>query len=298
MKNLLKGVLAVAAVGAGVLVALHKHSHQPIDSSALLQALTAAHQPASALASVKQAGLAGDACNYTEVATRALLDADLHALALSALDRAPKGCPRAALLVGEHAEAFAREGKPEQAEPLALDALKDQPRNPYAELALSRLAYDKNQMTSCSDYAKKALGFGRGAEAERLMGRSALARGSLDEAEAHFEAVSKSNPDDAEAAFSAAVCNDKLGHYFKAREGFLQTLHIDPKHRMARIYLVMLTHNAGANEEAKHHLAKLAEIEPANSPELAQLTKVLDGGADGGAPDAGSLKSSVIEGQR
>jgi tetratricopeptide (TPR) repeat protein len=274
---------------------------RPIDSTALVQALAGASQPDAVASIVKQAAAAGDACHYAEVAVRAALDADLHELTQSLVAAAPATCQKGAALLGAQAEALARGGFSERAEGEALDTLKLSPSNAFAELALSRVAYDKDRMGECADYAEKALKFGRGAEAERLLGRSMLARGKFAEAEAHFKKVLDANPNDAEAAFSAAVCNDKLGHYYQAREGFLQTLHINPKHQQARIYLVVLTHNAGANAEARHHLAKLAEIVPQDSPKLQELQALLDSTtADGGAPDAGAPKAvpGMVQGKR
>jgi tetratricopeptide (TPR) repeat protein len=300
-----RGALAIGALAAGALLVARyqrsKATKKVIDSSALVQALATARQPARALANVTRAAAQGDACQYAEVACRAALDADLHQLAEQILNAAPPGCARAAILDGQRAEALARAAHGDRAEPLALATLKLNPENAYAELALARISYDKNQMVSCSDYADKALKDGRGGEAERLLGRSALARGQFKEAEAHFQKLLSASPNDAEAAFSAAVCNDKLGRYMQAREGFLQTLHIDPKHQMARTYLVVLTHNAGFNDEARHHLAKLGEIIPKDSPPYRQLEQLLDGNsADGGAPDAGAPKAvpGMVQGKR
>jgi tetratricopeptide (TPR) repeat protein len=300
-----RGALAIGALAAGTLLVARyqrsKASKKVIDSSALTQALEATRQPAGALATVKQAAALGDPCQYAEVAGRAALDADLHQLAEQILNAAPPNCARAAILDGERAEALARAAHGDRAEPLALATLKLNPEDAYAELALARISYDKNQMVSCSDYADQALKLGRGGEAERLLGRSALARGQFKEAEAHFQRLLLANPNDAEAAFSAAVCNDKLGHYMLAREGFLQTLHINPKHQMARTYLVVLTHNAGFNDEARHHLAKLGELVGTESPAYLQLAKMLDANtADGGAPDAGAPKPApgTVQGKR
>jgi tetratricopeptide (TPR) repeat protein len=274
---------------------------KPIDSTALIKALTDARQPAAVAASVKRAADLGDACQYAEIAAHAALDADLHGLVPKLLDAAPADCKRASTLAGERAEALARAAETAKADSAAQDVLKANPANPYAELALARVAYDKAQMVNTGDLAAKALKDGRGTEAERLLGRSALARGIFKEAEAHFQDLLRANPDDAEAAFSAGICDDKLGRYMQAREAFLQTLHIDPKHQMARSYLVVLTHNAGFNDEARHHLAKLGEIIPKDSPTYLQLEQLLDGNAaDGGAPDAGAPRPlpGMVQGKR
>ncbi|MEO8900640.1 MAG: tetratricopeptide repeat protein [Polyangiaceae bacterium] len=272
-----------------------KAAKKPIASDGVLQALATANQPATAVASVKQAAQTGDGCRYAEVAARAALDADLHPLAQRILDAAPNRCARARILLGEKAETLARAGKTDQADTAASALLKTDPANPYAELALSRVAYDRNQMTVCAQHADAALKFGRGAEAERLLGRSTLARGQFKEADAHFKRVLQANPNDAEAAFTAAICQDKLGHYYEAREGFLQTLRIDPKHQQARFYLGVMAHKAGFNEEARHDLSKLAELAAKDDPELLELQQLLDAGTpDAGAPAPPSPPSAAV----
>jgi len=289
--KLVKAALAAGIVGAVLVFVMRAQQlssppPKPIATAPLLQALAAAKQPAAAAESVKQAAAQGEICHYAEVATRAALDADLHGLVPGILDTAPRDCPRWAIMMGERAEALARAGSTDEGERTAQSALKPKPANSYAELALARVAFDKNQMTACAEHAEKALKYGRGAEAERLLGRSTLARGLFKEAEAHYQNVLRANPSDVEAAFSAGVCNDKLGRYHQAREAFLQTLNIDPKHEEARKYLVVLTYKAGAKDEARHHLQKLAEILPKDSPTLLELEHLLSGsnaGADAGA---------------
>ena len=286
MKNGLKAGAAIGALAVGLLGArLLGTPKKNIDSSSLERALSEAKQPASVVAMVKATAARGDGCEYAEVAAHAALDADLHSLVPALLDAAPPKCPRAVVLQGQRAEALARAGLAAPAESLANEALKTNPGSSYALLALARTAYDKNLMTECSTFAGQALANGRGKEAERLLGRASLAQGRTKEAEAHFQAVLKADPNDVEAAFSAGVCNDKLGRYHQAREAFLQVLQIDPKHVEARKYLVLLAHRAGANDEARHHLAKLAELEPKDSPLIAQLQATLIGdSSDAGPP--------------
>ena len=301
MQKLAKLVVVCAALSAGALsLGCRRAKPPPIDGSSLLSALVNARQAPSDVTAVKQAAAAGNACEYAEIAARAALNADLHGLVPKLLDAAPKNCQRASMLLGERAEGLARAAETDTAQAAAQDVLKKDPTNPYAELALARVAYAQNMTTKCGELAAKALKDGRGVEAERWLGRSALGQSHYKEAEAHFQTLLQGNPNDAEAAFTAGVCNDKLGHYMQAREAFLQTLHIDPKHEMARVYLVMLTHNAGFNDEARHHLAKLGEVIPKDSPTYLQLEQLLDGkSADGGAPDAGTAKHTPgsVQGQ-
>lgn len=286
--KLSRGLLAASLallliVGAGC--QKPKPQRTEIDASALVQSLSAAKQPDVAIANVKRSAAAGDRCTYAEAAARACLDADLHALVQPLLNAAPKTCKNGSVLKGEGAEALARAGDRDLAKQVANGVAATDPKNAYAELALARLAYDDNQMKLCNEHATKALDLGRGAEADRLIGRAQLALGDFKTAEAHYQAVLKANPNDTEAAFSAAVCNDRLGHYMAAREGFLQTLRIDPKHIEARKYLVLLTFRKGAKAEARHHLDKLAEVLPKDSPVLAELEAMLaTGDADAGTP--------------
>jgi len=83
-------------------------------------------------------------------------------------------------------------------------------------------------------------------------------------------------PRDLEAAFTAAVCSDRLGQYHDAREGFLRVLQIDPGHVPARIHLIALTANAGAFDEARHHLAKLEALLPADHPTVVAARKLIE----------------------
>jgi tetratricopeptide (TPR) repeat protein len=286
--NLIASTKGAAALCLGLLLACCQKPKRPlaaIDSGPLVQTLVGARQPEATIARVKQAALAGEACRYAEAAARAALDADLHALVQPLINAAPKSCPQKSTLLGEGAEALARAGEKDAAKEAAKQAMAPDPKNQYAELALARVSYDENQMNACSEHATKALVLGRGAEADRLLGRAFLALGKLQDAEAHYQNVLKANPNDAEAAFSAAVCNDKLGHYSAAREGFLQTLRIDPKHVEARKYLVLLTYHAGAKAEAQHHLEKLAELLPKDSAIIAELQALISTDpADAGAP--------------
>jgi tetratricopeptide (TPR) repeat protein len=276
----LNGKWVEVLFGASALMSLAACQKVPpapkaIDSTALVQALTGANQPETAIANVRRAAAAGDGCRYAETAARAALDADLPALVRPLLEAAPKDCAQKTTYLGESAEALARAGEKDDARQAAKQALSSDSKNAYAELALARVAYDENQMKACSEHASHALALGRGAEADRLLGRALIALGKLQEAEAHYQSLLKTNPNDAEAAFSGAVCNDQLGHYSAAREGFLQTLRIEPKHVEARKYLVLLTYRAGAKAEARHHLEKLAEIVPKGSPLLSDLESAI-----------------------
>ncbi len=202
-------------------------------------------------------------------------------------NRAPKSCPNAPQLAGEHAEVLARTSA-STARDNAREVLKTDAKNPYAELALAYVSLNQdNLMGETIAHAQKALDFGRGAEAERLLGRGTMARSMFQEAAGHFTRLLATNPNDTEASFSLAYCAQKLGNYRAAREALLQTLRADPKHKRARIALIHLAHSIGANAEAQHHLAKLAEIVRKDDPDLVELTQLLNGTASDAGPDAG-----------
>jgi tetratricopeptide (TPR) repeat protein len=268
------------------------------DTALVAAALATLNQPDGARA-VQQRCATLDACACLELAVRAQLDLDLHAAAIDTLTGArPRICsaPKsAANLTGERAEAAARAGASEAARKLVATAQAANPESPYAELALARLAYDHNEMLETAKHADLALKYGRGAEAERLLGRASLALGKFEDARTHFENQLLGEPRDVEASFSSAVCSDKLGHYHDARESLLRTLRLDPKHVLARYYLVVLTHSVGADAEARHNLQKLSELVPKDDARVVELGKLLNAAAgDAGAPiDGGSASLGV-----
>jgi Flp pilus assembly protein TadD len=67
----------------------------------------------------------------------------------------------------------------------------------------------------------------------------------------------------------------RQGRFHDAREGYLNALALDPTLADARYNLAILTHSAGANEEASHDLAELEKIAPGD-PRIAQLKALLN----------------------
>src|SRR5690606_2574666 len=123
-----------------------------------------------------------------------------------------------------------------------------------------KISLDKSEITATEEHAQKAIDQGRGGPAHKLMGFAKFTRTELAEALRHFESALAANPYDVEAALNAAVCQDRLGKYRGAREGYLRVLRIDPKHAQSRYFLAILTGKAGATQEARHHATKLAEL--------------------------------------
>jgi tetratricopeptide (TPR) repeat protein len=94
-------------------------------------------------------------------------------------------------------------------------------------------------------------------------------RASAELAQAHE--VARKN---ARAVLETAQAAQSQGRFHDAREGYLRALALDPNLADARYGLAILTHAAGANDEASHDLAELEKIAPGD-PRIAQLKELL-----------------------
>lgn len=81
----------------------------------------------------------------------------------------------------------------------------------------------------------------------------------------------------AATAYERAAAAQKAGDYNAAREGYLRTLALDRRHADARAALVRLTAEAGATDEARHHLTELGKIVPAADQRLDRSRTLLAG---------------------
>jgi tetratricopeptide (TPR) repeat protein len=215
-----------------------------------------------------------DACDCVALAARKGLDENLGTPTLDVLEKSEEPCKKRPPLAGMQAEALARVARFEEARYRADVVMRAVPNDMYANFALALAAFEKQSLKEAEPPARKALEAGRGAEADRLLGRIALATGNFDEARGHFLKVLAGRPNDAAAAFSAAICSANLKRYNEAREGFVRVVRIDPKHVEARIYLATMALQIGATMEAQHHIEKLAEVAP-NEPRLGRLRAAL-----------------------
>jgi Flp pilus assembly protein TadD len=80
---------------------------------------------------------------------------------------------------------------------------------------------------------------------------------------------------DARAVYETAQAAQQQGRFHDAREGYLRALALDPTLADARYSLAILTHAAGANDEASHDLEELEKIAPGDS-RIAQLKALLE----------------------
>jgi Flp pilus assembly protein TadD len=98
--------------------------------------------------------------------------------------------------------------------------------------------------------------------------------GDIQGARQAFDDAAKIAPSNARVVYDVALVAQNQGRYREAREGYLKALSIDPKMVDARYNLAVLTHAAGADDEARHHLDALAAIAPGD-PRIAGLRAML-----------------------
>ncbi len=74
--------------------------------------------------------------------------------------------------------------------------------------------------------------------------------------------------------------SDLDGDYNAARELYLRTIALSPRHADARAALVSLTARAGARAEALHHLARLEQLVGPSDPRVVMWRAKLGPGGD------------------
>jgi tetratricopeptide (TPR) repeat protein len=82
-----------------------------------------------------------------------------------------------------------------------------------------------------------------------LVGSRDVQRGNASESEAR-------------ALYDQALVAQRQARYRDAREGYLRALAVDPRMADARYNLAVLTHAAGADDEARHDLEALTAAAP------------------------------------
>lgn len=234
-------------------------------------------------------------CRCAEAAARMALDLDRHGPVLGLLERLGEHCQDDAALAGVRAETLTRAGLTEEALRAAYSAPETPEAARYVQYTLGKIALDKSEIGVTQKHAQQALDHGRGGPAHKLMGFAHFIRNEFSDAAKHFESALAANPYDVEAAINAAVCQDRLGKYRGAREGYLRVLQLDPKHAQARYFLAVLTGKAGATQEARHHATKLAELVPPDDERLGKLHTALQASAE---ESGAGQPAGAIEGRR
>ncbi len=224
------------------------------------------------------------ACACVAGATLAALDRANHKEALARLDGAAPTC-RAKEPVGMRAEALAGLGLGDDALREADRALIADPEDKYALFAKGRALQLAGNSTLARHFVEQSIAHGRGVQPRLLLGLLLYQANELDAAEVEFRAVIASEPENAPANYDLALVAHRKNRYRDAREGYLRALKLDPTYLDARYNLVLLTHDAGADQEASHHLDELRKAAP-NDARIDGLARALS--ARPAASDAGA----------
>lgn len=116
-----------------------------------------------------------------------------------------------------------------------------------------------------------AIAAGAGRDAKLLAAKLAILRDDLDAAQRLLEPLA-SDGKDALVLYNLGLIAQRRGEYNNARTRYIAALKADPNYAATRYNLAVLTWDAGAREEAKHHAAKFLELSP-NDPRGAELRK-------------------------
>jgi tetratricopeptide (TPR) repeat protein len=161
-------------------------------------------------------------------------------------------------LLGVRAEALARANRCAEARavaiPLANRGLGE------ADYALAMCAYRAGDRDLARSSARAAIAHGRAALGHLVLGMIALEASEQDVAEAELTQAVQLAPKLADAHYNLGVLLHRTGRYNRARAAYLAALGAEPRYRDARHQLVLLTAQAGALLEARHHLEKLREV--------------------------------------
>jgi tetratricopeptide (TPR) repeat protein len=216
-------------------------------------------------------------CRCAAPAASAALERGEFGAALATIDRALASCGRGRALGALRGEALAGLGDPEGAAAEADDVLRAEPEQPRALYAKAR-ALRLRERPEARAFAARAVAAGRGYEARLLLGLLLFEVGDLEAAANEFRAAAASAPDRAAPHYDLALVAHQQNRYREAREGYLRALSLDPGHLNARYNLSLLTHAAGADLEAAHHLDLLRRAAP-DDARLAALERALGAGA-------------------
>jgi tetratricopeptide (TPR) repeat protein len=109
-----------------------------------------------------------------------------------------------------------------------------------------------------------------------------------------FQRLLAEAPDDLATVFRSAVAAQEADHYRGAREGFLKTLRIEPKHIEARYRLALITHAIGAKAESANHVEKLKKIAPLDDPRVSRAAQLRSSSAKPSPPNPVSANPSAV----
>lgn len=183
---------------------------------------------------------AGDFCECSARAAETLLEEGWVERALRVLPSGER-CAGAPLL-GIRAEALARAGRTGEAAAAAERALQQVPESRSARRAQALVALSASE-------------FGRALE--------------------RLQELLREDERDVAARFYLGLSQERANRYGPARQAYLKTLSLAPKHVEARYRLVVLTHSVGAVDEARHHLERLKAVSPIGDPRIDAALKLV-----------------------
>ncbi len=146
-----------------------------------------------------------------------------------------------------------------------------EPTTPAAEYYRRALDLEAaGRLVEAAAQVDRALAAGAGRDAQLLAVKLAILREDWDAATPTLERLVKENPRDADAQYNLGLVAQRRGSFNKARAAYLAALRAEPSYAAARYNLAVLTWDAGARDEARHHAQKFLELGPHDprAPEL------------------------------
>jgi len=131
-----------------------------------------------------------------------------------------------------------------------------------------------------------AIAAGAGRDARLLAAKLAILRDDLDAAQRLLEPLAGDGKD-ALVLYNLGLIAQRRGEYNNARTRYIAALKADPNYAATRYNLAVLTWDAGAKEEAKHHAEKFLELSP-QDPRGDELRKQVGLEATPAGPAAGT----------
>jgi tetratricopeptide (TPR) repeat protein len=211
------------------------------------------------------------ACRCADAAEELAVDLGHYDEAWTAVDKAQCDSPRHN---GARAEALVATGRAADGLGEVAATLSHDASEPHAFYARAWALSAKGDSPEAVAAAERAVAGGRGLPALLLLGTMRFRAHDMGGARTLFDQAARLAPDDARVAYDQALVAQSEARYREAREGYLRALSLDPKMADARYNLAVLTHGAGADDEARHNLDELAAIAP-DDPRIAPLRAML-----------------------
>lgn len=218
---------------------------------------------------------APDVCACVSPDVEATMRAQLVNDAQSDAQAALNACPERANSHAVMGEVQMVRGDVDQTEQQAKEALRLNPRLPYAHYVNALSLQGKGDYENAIASLRTVIAASGSRDARLLLGALLVLTDKLDEAERVIKPLVDSGPNDAVAAYNLALIADRKGNYNGARQGYLSALRIDPCYSSARYNLAYLTWNAGIREEAQHHARKFAELVGPQNPLVDKLGAIV-----------------------